>query len=79
MTPIQSKQWNVWKVILIGAVVGFLWALYKLLTEDYEIRFGTLPKNQQPFAAIGSVIGGTVGGAFFFGLVALIRNYFGPK
>lgn len=79
MTPIQSKKWNLWKVILIGAVIGALYSAYGVLTEDWEIRFGALPKSQHFSAAFGEVIGGTVGGAFLFGLVALIRNYFGPK
>tara|TARA_B110001469_G_scaffold87408_1_gene82923 strand:+ start:676 stop:864 length:189 start_codon:yes stop_codon:yes gene_type:complete len=58
----KNQKWNVIRSTATGAVVG---AIFTLMNGD----IGNLPSEQA-----GSLFGGTAGGAFMFGIVAVIRN-----
>ena len=58
------KRWNIKNSIIMGAVAGIVAVLFNL--KDYQ--GGGLAH------IVGGFIGGMIGGAFMFGLVALLRN-----
>lgn len=63
----MTKQWNLTRAILIGALIGALYSFAKDVAEP------------QPFEIVGALataFGGAVGGAFLFGVATALRNFF---
>ena len=67
-----NGQWNVRRLMLVGAVVGGVYVLVQAAVEPGG--FGTSPEHLARL--IGTAIGGAIGGAILFGLIAVIRNFF---
>ena len=58
------KRWNIKNSMVMGAATGIVAVLFHL--EDYQ--------NGGLAHIVGGFIGGMIGGAFMFGLIALLRN-----
>lgn len=65
----MNGKWDVKKVMLIGVGVSPLFLIGSSLLNGEQ-----LPTN--PSELIGLVLGGMIGGALLFGLIAVIRNLF---
>ena len=64
-----------------GAVVGLINAFYSIysdISKNSTVNFSDIIDIQGVifYASIGQIIGNIIGGAFLFGVIALIRNYF---
>jgi hypothetical protein len=64
-----AVKWNVARFAMGGAAIGLLYGLYRgyapIVAGGEAMAYG-----------IGSVVGGTIGGAFIAAAAAAIRNYF---
>lgn len=65
----MPNKWNVLKVMMIGVICSPI-----MLIGSSLLRGEAIPT--QPAELVGLIIGGMVGGALLFGIVALIRNAF---
>ncbi|TIR34558.1 MAG: hypothetical protein E5X35_07545 [Mesorhizobium sp.] len=63
----MSKQWNLTKAILLGALIGALYSFAKEIAEREAFEI---------VGALARAFGGAVGGAFLFGAIAALRNLF---
>ena len=77
----EKHKWSISRSIRNGAVIGILFSFYSLYQEvssSDAITFYDLidTKGLRFYAALGEIIGGLVGGAFIFGVIAKIRNFF---
>ena len=68
----MQKKWNEWRVTraaLYGAIIGGLNIVYRIFVIEAPYPYDT-------FQAVSQVLGGAIGGAFLFALVAWARNFF---
>ena len=81
MSNISEKhKWSIYRSIRNGAVIGILFSFYSLYQEVYTSDtftfYDMIDGRARIFAVLGEIIRGLVGGAFFFGVIAKIRNLF---
>ena len=92
MSNISKKyKWSIYRSICYGAFIGTLFASYTIyqsysLVLKYQdpddpdkLSFIDLyldTESQLFYYALGQIVGSIVGGAFIFGVIAKIRNYF---
>ena len=70
-TEQKRPKWNLWRALMWGALLGQAYALVRLLLIDP----GSVPAGPERISfIIGALLAGTLGGAFVFLMVAVIRN-----
>lgn len=68
----MTKKWTEWRITraaLYGAIVGVLNSLYRIYAVE-------APYPYETFEVVSRALGGAIGGAFLFALVAWARNFF---
>lgn len=69
----QTERWNVRKAQLWGATLGVLYTIAnEMLISDRAFQVGSSEANLT--FGFGLLLGGAIGGAFIFSLVAWSRN-----
>jgi outer membrane lipoprotein SlyB len=66
----MSRQWNVTKVALWGALIGAIYSFGKAAIG---------PAGFEIVGAMAGAVGGAVAGAFLFAVVAALRNMFARR
>ena len=68
----MAKKWTEWRITraaLYGAIIGGLNIVYRI----YAIE---VPYAHEAVRTVSRVLGGAIGGAFLFALIAGARNFF---
>ena len=82
MNNFSSKyEWNIYRAILYGFICGILFSFYSIyqeITTNDALNFYEIINTRGVvfYTLLGEIVGGVVGGAFLFGVVAKIRNLF---